>query len=69
MLFDFLGKVNEVDIAVVITANNDDREASHNGARWIGSMCGRRNKADITMGLVVFLVVSANAKKAGIFAL
>ena len=69
MLFGFLGKVNEVDITVLITANDDDREAGHNGTRWIGSMCRRWDKADITMCLIVFLVVLANAKKAGIFAL
>ena len=69
MLFGFLGKVNEVDVTVVITANDDNSEAGHNGARWIGSMCRRWNKADITMCLIVFLVVLANAQKTCIFAL
>ena len=65
----FRPQVRQVDIALVVTGDDDHVQTGHNCAGWIRSMRRGRNEADVSLGLPAHPVVLAHDEEAGVFAL
>tara|TARA_B100002019_G_C21036042_1_gene482052 strand:+ start:176 stop:721 length:546 start_codon:yes stop_codon:yes gene_type:complete len=66
---DQLIKMNEIDIATLITRNNDDIHAGHDRAGRICAMGARRDKAHVPFKIPAASVVRPDGEKARKFSL
>ncbi len=62
-------KIFQVDIAVLITGDDNHIKSGHRRARWIGAVSAGGNQGDIAHRLAAIAVVGADDHQTGVFAL
>ena len=62
-------QVGDIDVAVGVAADDDDRQAGQNGARRVGAVGGTGDQTDVPRRVAATLMPGADDKKPGEFAL